>query len=186
MEQGGEERVGDNSWKSNSHNWLLESASNENVFKADDSLILPVHTLKDFNSPKKRTGKLLSCVQLFVTPWTSACQAPPSMGFSRQEYWSGLPFPSPGDLSDSGIEPSSPLYRLNHQKIPLLGGFSIYSIEITQVFVLMPFWKIPELQKARLQMEKYKEKKNPIVITVMIAVLKLHWSIKTFTAVSHM
>ena len=42
--------------------------------------------------------KLLSCVRLFVTPWTIAYQAPPSMGFSRQEYWSGLPFPSP-DLS---------------------------------------------------------------------------------------
>ena len=41
----------------------------------------------------------LSHVQLFVTPWTLACQAPLSMGFPRQEYWSGLPFPSPGDLS---------------------------------------------------------------------------------------
>ena len=52
--------------------------------------------------------KLLSRVQLFVTPWTVAYQAPPSMGFSRQEYWSGLPFPSPGDLPDPGIEPRSP------------------------------------------------------------------------------
>ena len=41
-------------------------------------------------------------------PWTAALQAPPSMGFSRQEYWSGLPFPSPRDLSDPGIEPASP------------------------------------------------------------------------------
>ena len=52
--------------------------------------------------------KSLSRVRLFVTPWTVAHQAPPSMGFSRQEYWSGLPFPSPGDLSDPGIEPRSP------------------------------------------------------------------------------
>ena len=52
--------------------------------------------------------KLLSCVRLFATPWTVAHQAPPSMGFSRQEYWSGLPFPSPGDLPDPGIEPRSP------------------------------------------------------------------------------
>ena len=52
--------------------------------------------------------KSLSRVQLFVTPWTVAHQAPPSMGFSRQEYWSGLPFPSPGDLPNSGIEPRSP------------------------------------------------------------------------------
>ena len=52
--------------------------------------------------------KLLSPVQLFATPWTVADQASPSMGFSRQEYWSGLPFPSPGDLPDPGIEPGSP------------------------------------------------------------------------------
>ena len=52
--------------------------------------------------------KLLSRVQLFVTPWTVAYQAPLSMGFSRQEYWSGLPFPSPGDLPNPGIEPGSP------------------------------------------------------------------------------
>ena len=50
----------------------------------------------------------LSHVWLFVIPWTVAFQAPLSMGFSRQEYWSGLPFPSPGDLSDPGIEPRSP------------------------------------------------------------------------------
>ena len=43
-----------------------------------------------------------------ATPWTVAHQAPSSMGFSRQEYWSGLPFPSPGDLPNSGIEPRSP------------------------------------------------------------------------------
>ena len=49
-----------------------------------------------------------SCVQLFVSRWTVAHQAPQSMGFSRQEYWSGLPFPPPGDLPDSGIEPVSP------------------------------------------------------------------------------
>ena len=52
--------------------------------------------------------KLLSGVRLFVTPWTVACQASLSMGFSRQEYWSGLPLPPPGDLPDPGIEPGSP------------------------------------------------------------------------------
>ena len=55
--------------------------------------------------------KLLSCVQLFATPWTTAYQPPPSMGFSRQEYWSGLPFPSPGDLPDPGTEPWSPAFQ---------------------------------------------------------------------------
>ena len=52
--------------------------------------------------------KSLSRVQLFATPWTVAHQVPPSMGFSRQEYWSGLPFPSPGHLPEPGIEPRSP------------------------------------------------------------------------------
>ena len=56
---------------------------------------------------ERKKVKSLSCVQLFGTPWTIAYQAPPSMGFSRQEYWSGLPFPSPGDLPDPGIEPRS-------------------------------------------------------------------------------
>ena len=52
--------------------------------------------------------KSLSRVRLLATPWTIANQAPPSMGFSRQDYWSGLPFPSPRDLPDPGIEPRSP------------------------------------------------------------------------------
>ena len=52
--------------------------------------------------------KLLSRVRLFVTPWAEAYQAPPSMEFSRQEYYSDLPFPSPGDLPDPGIEPRTP------------------------------------------------------------------------------
>ena len=47
---------------------------------------------------------LLSHVRLFATPWTVACQDPLSVGFSKQEYWSGLSFPSPGDLSDLGME----------------------------------------------------------------------------------
>ena len=51
--------------------------------------------------------KVLSRVQLCATPWTVAYQALPSMGFSRQEYWSGLPFPFPGYLPDPGIEPWS-------------------------------------------------------------------------------
>ena len=52
--------------------------------------------------------KSLRRLRLFATPWTVAYQAPPFMGFSRQEYWSGLPFPSPEDLPDPGIEPGSP------------------------------------------------------------------------------
>ena len=58
---------------------------------------------------------LLSHNQVFVTPWSVARQAPLSMGFSRQESWSGLPFPPPGDLPDPGIEPASLVF-------PALGG----------------------------------------------------------------
>ena len=56
-------------------------------------------------------GVLLSCIRLFATPWTVAYKAPLSMKFSRQEYWSGLPFPSPGDLPDPGIEPGSSVFQ---------------------------------------------------------------------------
>ena len=59
--------------------------------------------------------RVQSCVTLFATLWPVARQAPVSMGFFRQEYWSGLPFPSPGNLPEPGIEPVSP---------PLAGGFS--------------------------------------------------------------
>ena len=57
---------------------------------------------------KKMKVKSLSHVRLFGTLWTVAHQAPPSMGFSRQEYWSRLPFPSTGDLPNPGVEPRSP------------------------------------------------------------------------------
>ena len=62
------------------------------------------------NKPRRYFKKkmALSHVQLFATPWTVVYQAPPSMGFYRQEYWRGLPFPSPGDLPKPGIEPGSP------------------------------------------------------------------------------
>ena len=61
--------------------------------------------------------KLLCCVRLFVIPWTLACQAPLSMRFFRQEYWSGLPCPPPEDLPDPGIQPSS------LTSLALAGGF---------------------------------------------------------------
>ena len=56
---------------------------------------------------------LLSHVQLFSTPWTVARQAPLSLGFSRQAYWSGLPRPPPGDLPNPGIEPRSPAWQVH-------------------------------------------------------------------------
>ena len=72
-------------------------------------------------------GKLLlllfshsSCVQLFCDLWTVALQAPPSMGFSRQEYWVGLPFPLPGGLPDSGTEFASPAWKADSLLLSLL------------------------------------------------------------------
>ena len=63
---------------------------------------------------------VLDCVWLFGTPRTLACQAPPSMGFSWQGYWSGLPFPPPGDLPDPGIQPTSPVSSaLQADSLPL-------------------------------------------------------------------
>ena len=69
-----------------------------------------IYFLVSFNSMLKHYEwvKSLSRVRLFVTPWTVVYQASPSMGFSRQECWSGLPFPSPGDLPDPGMEGMEP------------------------------------------------------------------------------
>ena len=65
------------------------------------------------------------------TPWTVACQAPLSMGFSRQEYWSVLPFPSPGDLPNPGIEPGSPALQADSLPTQLQGKhFNILYIYI--------------------------------------------------------
>ena len=63
-----------------------------------------------------------SCLTL-ATPWTVACQTPLSMGFSRQEYWSGFPFPSPGDLPDPGIKPWSSALQADHLLTKLQGKF---------------------------------------------------------------
>ena len=65
----------------------------------------------------------------FATPWTVAYQAPPSMGFSMQEFWNGLPFPSPGDLPDSGIEPRSPTLQADALPFEPPGKLYIYKTE---------------------------------------------------------
>ena len=80
---------------------------------------LEIHLeLPDCYLPCILNAQSFSCVQLFATPWTVAHQAPLSMGFSRQEYWSGLPFPPPEDLPDLGIKPVSP--ALLHQQVASL------------------------------------------------------------------
>ena len=67
----------------------------------------------------------------FVTVWTVACQTPLSMGFPRQEYWSGLPFPSPGHLPDPGIEPASPELAGGFFTTEPYPGFSPSSAELS-------------------------------------------------------
>ena len=66
-------------------------------------------------------GLVAMLCQILATPWTVACQVPLSVGFSRQEYWSGLPFPSPGDLHDPGIEPRSPALQADSLPTELPG-----------------------------------------------------------------
>ena len=75
------------------------------------SLSCALHPICEYSISKK--VKSLRCVRLFATPWTVARQAPLSMGFSRQEYWSGLLFPSPGDLPNPGIKPWSLALQAN-------------------------------------------------------------------------
>ena len=69
-----------------------------------------------------------SRVRLFATPWTVAHQTPPSMEFSRQEYWSGLPFPSPGDLPNPGIEPRCPALQVDALLSEPPGNPSLFTI----------------------------------------------------------
>ena len=82
------------------------------------------NNIKPLTQCLKVKVKLLSCVQLFATQWTVAHQAPPSMEFSRQEYQSGLPFPSQGDLPDPRIEHWSPTLRADALPSEPLGNHS--------------------------------------------------------------
>ena len=106
-----------------SQTWLLERISFSPTNSTKDHLNveqLPQNNFwtvaEDTRHPERQPNlfrrkvklKSLSHVQLFVTPWTTACQASPSMEFFRQEYWSGLPFSSPGDLPNPGTKPGSP------------------------------------------------------------------------------
>ena len=77
------------------------------------------------------------CVKLFATPWAVAFQAPLSMGFSRQEYWSGLPFPPSGDLPNPGIEPRSPALQVDSLTLTLWGSpmyICAFYIEVVRIF----------------------------------------------------
>ena len=70
--------------------------------------ILSIALEKELKVPGSGGDLVTKSCSTLATPWTVACKSPLSMGFSRQEYWSGLPFPSPGDIPDPGIKPGSP------------------------------------------------------------------------------
>ena len=114
--------------------------------------------------PKKVKVKVksLSRVQLFLTPWTAAYQALPSMGFSRQEYWSGLPFPSPGDLPEPGINQGllhcrQMLYHLSYQgsPSPKKGNAKECSIYRTIALISQASKVLLKILQARLQQYVY-------------------------------
>ena len=94
-----------------------------------------------FSSVQFSSVQSLSRVRLFATPWTVAYQAFPSMGFSRQEYWSGLPFPSPGDFPNPGIELGSPTLEadvLTSEPPGKLPNICISSVQLNSVAQLCP------------------------------------------------
>ena len=91
--------------------------------------------------------KLLSRVRLFATPWTTAYQAPPSMGFSRQECWSGLPFPSPGDLPDPGNEPGSPALQADALPSEPPGKpDTVLDAKTNLLDIFLPFFKMTDIK----------------------------------------
>ena len=73
------------------------------TIREDSKVLAPLHQQLASKCPNA-----YSVMSLYYPPWIIACKAPLSMGFSKQEYWSGLPLPPPGDLPDSGIEPAPP------------------------------------------------------------------------------
>ena len=80
-----------------------------------------------------------SCPTL-ATPWTVACQAPLSMEFSRQEYWSGFPFPSPRDLPDPGVEPGTPAFQADSLPTKLRGKITKFH-RMGAEFSLRSIWR---------------------------------------------
>ena len=105
--------------------WLILNSLSKTVRKHMETH-WHTHTCIFLHPSMKVKVKLVSCVQLLAPLQTVAYQGPPSMGFSRQEYWSGLPFPSPGDLPDPGIKPSSPTLQADSLLSEPPGNPSIY------------------------------------------------------------
>ena len=108
--------------------------------------------------------KSLSRVRLFGTPWTVVHQVPPSVGFPRQEYWSGLPFPSPGDLPDPGIEPMSPAF-------PALAGRFFTLCHLGSPHKMVQF--SCSVMSNSLQVHRLQHTRFPLSITNSQSLLKL-------------
>ena len=94
---------------------------------------LLVH-LESINTTKCESIICFSHIRLCATPWTVACQAPLSMGFPRQEYWSGVPFPSPGDLPNPGIEPTSSALQADSLQSEPPGSYEVWMWLISLVW----------------------------------------------------
>ena len=133
--------------------------------------------------------KPLSCVQLFVTPWTAAYQASPSMGFSRQEHWSGLPFPSPGDLPDPGIEPGSPALeadaltseppgKILKERTVDWDNDTYLGTNIKILGSIHSFLYIQDLQASHGQYVKFQERKKGLNVFAIITVTMSFYCIK--------
>ena len=91
---------------------------------------------------------IINYVWLFVTPWTVVCQAPLSMGFSRQEYWSGLPCSPPGDLSNSWIEPGSPTLQVDY--LPSESSGKPKNTEVGSILLLQGIFPTQKLKRGLL------------------------------------
>ena len=94
--------------------------------------------------------KLLSRVRLLATPRTVAHQALPSMGFSRQEYWSGLPFPSLGDLPEPGIEPRSPSLQADALTSEPPGKLYIKTVDYVNYLYFLYCFFLPNLENTKI------------------------------------
>ena len=116
--------------------------------------------------------KLLSHVWLFATPWTVAYQGPLSMGFSRQEYWSGLPFPSPGDLPSPGIEPRSPALQADTLLANAPNTYHVKTMNLIW-FELVPFTGylskyLTSLGSVREKTKKWQTKVKPWLFRIIV------------------
>ena len=116
---------------------------------------------------------LLSCVWLFVTPWTTACQASLSMGLSRQQFWSGLPCPFSGHLPNPGIEPRSP--ALPSDSLPYEPPGKPKNIEVCSLSLLQGIFLTQELKWGLLHCRQilYQLAMREIRLIRMIIMIKL-------------